>query len=87
MGERGLAEEIALAAVEKSMGEKSDVTYLLHELMLHANDQESLTNRVTELLERDNTNVEGKQELIDQISGFHADGEKKQRPQGRREWG
>ena len=33
--------------------------------MLHSNNQESLTKCVTELLEGDTTNVEGKQELID----------------------
>lgn len=65
MNERSLAEEIALAAVENSYGEEKEVSYLLNELSPHCKDQEVMLKRLTQLLERKDTQVEGKKESID----------------------
>jgi hypothetical protein len=65
MDERSLAEEIALAAVENSYGEAKEIIYLLNELSPHCKDQEVMLKRLTQLLERKDTQLEGKKVLID----------------------
>jgi hypothetical protein len=47
-GERQLAEEIALAALEKSGGAPKTVEYLLHELVVQSKDPELLVKRTKE---------------------------------------
>jgi len=65
-GERSLAEQIALAAVEKSSGSKSDVHYVLFKLAAESSDADGLVERVTKILEGCNPNAseDGRRVLV-----------------------
>jgi len=49
-GEKALAEEIALSAIEKSRGQGEHVSFVLEELLYHSDDPEELLKAVNQLL-------------------------------------
>ena len=64
-GEKALAEQIALASIEKSGGKGEHVAFLLEELMPHSDEPETLVSSVKELLSRRGTEGQsGKDVLI-----------------------
>jgi hypothetical protein len=64
-GERSLAEQIAVAAVEKSFGDETSVRFILQELVPNSQEPEELVKWLTQILERRDTEEVGKKVLLE----------------------